>query len=122
MLMMTLIYGVVLYQSSNLIADGSELLLLIPSLAGIVGSIVLPILGAVPDGMMTLSSGLGPGAQSTVGAGVGVLAGSTVMLLTFPWFIAVFFWSSRFLHSTLTLNTTTSQNHRNRECKSRRQP
>jgi len=91
MLMMTTIYGVVLYQSSNLIADGSELLLLIPSVAGLVGSIVLPILGAVPDGMMTLSSGLGPGAQDTVGAGVGVLAGSTVMLLTFPWFIAVSF-------------------------------
>jgi len=91
MLMMTMIYGVVLYQSSNLIADGSELLLLIPSVAGLVGSIVLPILGAVPDGMMTLSSGLGPGAQDTVGAGVGVLAGSTVMLLTFPWFIAVSF-------------------------------
>jgi len=91
LLMMTVIYGVVLYQSSNLIADGSELLLLIPSVAGLVGSIVLPILGAVPDGMMTLSSGLGPGPQDTVGAGVGVLAGSTVMLLTFPWFIAVTF-------------------------------
>ena len=30
---------------------GSELLLLVPSLAGIVGSVVLPILGAVPDGV-----------------------------------------------------------------------
>merc|ERR1719473_697170 len=86
----------ILYQSSNLIADGSELLLLIPSVAGLVGSIVLPILGAVPDGMMTLSSGLGPDAQSTVGAGVGVLAGSTVMLLTFPWFIAVTFGRGEF--------------------------
>lgn len=91
LLLITIIYGVVLYQSSNLIANGSEFLLLVPSLAGIVGSIVLPILGAVPDGMMTLCSGLGPNAQSTVGAGVGVLAGSTVMLLTFPWFIAVTF-------------------------------
>jgi len=89
--LVTIIYGVVLYQSSNLIANGSEFLLLVPSLAGLVGSIVLPILGAVPDGMMTLCSGLGPRdiAQGTVGAGVGVLAGSTVMLLTFPWFIAV---------------------------------
>jgi len=91
LLLVTMIYGVVLYQSSNLIANGSEFLLLVPSLAGIVGSIVLPILGAVPDGMMTLCSGLGPNAQDTVGAGVGVLAGSTVMLLTFPWFIAVTF-------------------------------
>jgi Ca2+/Na+ antiporter len=55
----------------------------------LVGSIVLPILGAVPDGMMTLFSGLGEDAQSEVGIGMGVLAGSTVMLLTFPWFIAV---------------------------------
>lgn len=91
LLVVTIVYGVVLYQSSNLIANGSEFLLLVPSLAGIVGSIVLPILGAVPDGMMTLCSGLGPNAQDTVGAGVGVLAGSTVMLLTFPWFIAVTF-------------------------------
>jgi len=91
LLVVTIVYGVVLYQSSNLIANGSEFLLLVPSLAGIVGSIVLPILGAVPDGMMTLCSGLGPNAQSTVGAGVGVLAGSTVMLLTFPWFIALTF-------------------------------
>jgi len=91
--LVTIIYGVVLYQSSNLIANGSEFLLLVPSLAGLVGSIVLPILGAVPDGMMTLCSGLGERdvAQGTVGAGVGVLAGSTVMLLTFPWFIAVTF-------------------------------
>merc|ERR1719281_187983 len=87
----TLVYAIILYQSSNLISDGSELLLLIPSVAGLVGSIVLPILGAVPDGMMTLCSGLGPDAQTQVSAGVGVLAGSTVMLLTFPWFIAAVF-------------------------------
>jgi len=87
----TLIYSVILYQASNLISDGSEFLLLVPSLAGLVGSIVLPILGAVPDGMMTLCSGLGPDAQNQVSAGVGVLAGSTVMLLTFPWFIAIIY-------------------------------
>ena len=33
-----------------MISDGSELLLLVPSLAGLVGSVVLPVLGAVPDG------------------------------------------------------------------------
>merc|ERR1719230_2263664 len=84
LLFLTLIYAVILYQSSNLISSGSELLLLVPSLAGLVGSIVLPILGAVPDGMMTLFSGLGEDAQSEVAIGMGVLAGSTVMLLTFP--------------------------------------
>jgi len=73
-----------------LISDGSELLMLDPRVRGLVGSVVLPILGAVPDGVMTLFSGLGEDAQKEVSLGVGVLAGSTVMLLTFPWFIAVF--------------------------------
>jgi len=89
LLFLTVVYAVILYQSSNLISGGSELLLLVPSVASLVGSIVLPILGAVPDGTMTLFSGMGPDAQNEVGIGVGVLAGSTVMLLTFPWFIAV---------------------------------
>lgn len=38
-------YGYILMQASNLISDGSELLLLVPSLAGVVGSVVLPVLG-----------------------------------------------------------------------------
>ena len=32
-----------------MISDGSELLLLVPQWAGLIGSIVLPFLGAVPD-------------------------------------------------------------------------
>mmetsp|Transcript_148979 Transcript_148979/g.415139 ORF Transcript_148979/g.415139 Transcript_148979/m.415139 type:complete len:521 (-) Transcript_148979:151-1713(-) len=89
LLFLTVVYAVILYQASNLISGGSELLLFFPPVAGIVGSIVLPILGAVPDGVMVLFSGLGPDAQNQVSVGVGALAGSTVMLLTFPWFIAV---------------------------------
>merc|ERR1719161_628761 len=83
------VYAYVLYTGSNLISDGGELLQLIPSIQGVVGSIVLPILGAVPDGMMVLFSGLGPDAQEQVSVGVGALAGSTIMLLTLPWFLAV---------------------------------
>merc|ERR1719253_678059 len=83
-------YAYVLLTSSGMISDGSELLLLIPSVAGLVGSVVLPTLGAVPDGMMILFSGLGEDAQNEVAVGVGALAGSTVMLLTVTWFIAVF--------------------------------
>jgi len=88
---LTAVYGWVLYTSSGRIAEGSELLLLFPSVAGLVGSVVLPILGAVPDGVMVLFSGMGKieEAQSQVSVGVGALAGSTVMLLTFPWFLAV---------------------------------
>ncbi|CAH0481005.1 unnamed protein product [Peronospora belbahrii] len=84
------VYGFVLYNASNLISDGSELLLLVPSMAGIVGSIVLPVLGAVPDGAIVLFSGMGPNAQEQVSVGVGALAGSTIMLLTIPWALSIY--------------------------------
>lgn len=86
----TVIYGGVLFYSAGLIGDGSELLLLIPSVAGLVGSVVLPVLGAVPDGMMVLFSGIGPReeAQTQLNVGMGALAGSSIMLLTIPWFLA----------------------------------
>jgi len=84
-----LAYGFILMQGANLIKDGSELLLLIPSWSGIVGSIVLPVLGAVPDGAIVLFSGLGPDAQTQLSVGIGALAGSTIMLLTVPWFLSL---------------------------------
>lgn len=71
--------------ASNMISDGSELLLLVPAVAGLVGSVVLPVLGAVPDGAIVLFSGMGDDAQSQLSVGVGALAGSTIMLLTIPW-------------------------------------
>lgn len=83
------VYSYILFYASNLISDGSELLLLVPSLAGLVGSVVLPILGAVPDGCIVLFSGLGPNAQEELSVGVGALAGSTIMLLTVPWFLSI---------------------------------
>eukprot|EP00397_Hematodinium_sp_SG-2012_P011757 GEMP01011905.1.p1 GENE.GEMP01011905.1~~GEMP01011905.1.p1 ORF type:complete len:612 (+),score=88.15 GEMP01011905.1:99-1838(+) len=89
-LFLTCIYGFVLYQASNLISDGSELLLLVPSMAGVVGSIVLPVLGAIPDGLMVLFSGIGDDPAYQLSVGVGTLAGSTIMLLTVPWCVAVY--------------------------------
>lgn len=85
-------YGYVLYYASNLISEGSDLLLLVPSLAGLVGGVVLPLLGAVPDGAIMLFSGLGEveAAQKTLSIGVGALAGSTIMLLTVPWALCVY--------------------------------
>ncbi|KAH9150306.1 hypothetical protein AeRB84_006625 [Aphanomyces euteiches] len=85
-----LVYGYVLFHSSSLISDGSELLLLVPTIAGIVGSIVLPVLGAVPDGAIVLFSGMGPNAQEQLSVGVGALAGSTIMLLTIPWALGIY--------------------------------
>lgn len=85
-------YGYMLFWASNLISDGSELLLLIPQYAGLVGGIVLPVLGAVPDAMMVLFSGVGPleEAQYKIAVGVGALAGSTVMLLCIPWLLSIY--------------------------------
>lgn len=89
MVCLTLVYAYILSWGSNMISDGSELLLLIPSWRDLVGSIVLPILGAVPDGAIVLFSGLGPDAAQQVTVGVGALAGSTIMLLTVPWFLCI---------------------------------
>mmetsp|Transcript_23350 Transcript_23350/g.32619 ORF Transcript_23350/g.32619 Transcript_23350/m.32619 type:complete len:572 (+) Transcript_23350:144-1859(+) len=85
-------YGYVLYFASNMISEGSDLLLLIPSMAGLVGGVVLPLLGAVPDGAIMLFSGLGDieTAQETLSVGVGALAGSTIMLLTIPWALSIY--------------------------------
>lgn len=88
-IMLGMIYGYGLTYAATLISDGSELLLLIPSIAGLVGSVVLPILGAVPDGMIVFFSGMGPDAQNELAVGVGALAGSSVMLLTIPWFLSI---------------------------------
>ena len=82
-------YGYLLYIGSDLISSGSELLLLVPSLADLVGSVVLPVLGAVPDGAIVLFSGLGDDAQAQLDVGIGALAGSTILLLTLPWGVAV---------------------------------
>jgi Ca2+/Na+ antiporter len=88
-------YGYILYFASNLISEGSDLLMLVPSMAGLVGGLVLPLLGAVPDGAIMLFSGLGnvEKAQQTLSVGVGALAGSTIMLLTIPWFLSI--WGGR---------------------------
>jgi hypothetical protein len=75
-------YGYGLARASKNISRGTELLLSIPEYSGLIGSVVLPVLGAVPDGAFILFSGLGPHAQDELSVGVGALAGSTVLLLT----------------------------------------
>lgn len=84
-------YGYLLKTGSSMISDGSELLLLVPSLSGVVGSVVLPVLGAVPDGAIILFSGIGTAAavQQQLTIGVGALAGSTIMLLTVTFFLSI---------------------------------
>ena len=83
-LFLILVYGYILYLSAKLIADGSELLSVVLD-PGLVGGLLLPIMGAVPDAAIVLFSGLGDDAQLQLKVGVGTLAGSTIMLLTVPW-------------------------------------
>lgn len=91
-LIQMLFYGYVLLFAADMIGDGAELLLLVPKYQGLVGSIVIPILGAVPDGMLVLVSGMGSPdvVQKEVAVGMGALAGSTIMLLTVPWFLSIY--------------------------------
>jgi len=87
-LFLMIVYGLILGKASSTIADGSELLLEILN-PGIIGGVVLPILGALPDSMIILFSALGTGTtaqiQAQLAVGVGTLAGGTIMLLTIAW-------------------------------------
>ncbi|KAL6629413.1 hypothetical protein ACP70R_029178 [Stipagrostis hirtigluma subsp. patula] len=86
-LFLVLAYGFLMFKAATYLSAGSELLLEILG-PGIVGGLFLPILGALPDAMLILVSGLSGTkevAQSQVLIGMGLLAGSTVMLLTLLW-------------------------------------
>ncbi|XP_042948770.1 sodium/calcium exchanger NCL-like [Carya illinoinensis] len=81
------VYGSLMFLSATYLSNGSELLLDILG-PGIVGGLFLPILGALPDAILILVSGLSGStatAQSQVSVGMGLLAGSTIMLLTIIW-------------------------------------
>ncbi|XP_058779564.1 sodium/calcium exchanger NCL [Vicia villosa] len=86
-LFLIIVYGFLMYTAATFLSNGSELLLEILG-PGIVGGLFLPILGALPDAMLILVSGLSGSAevaQSQVAVGMGLLAGSTVLLLTIIW-------------------------------------
>ncbi|GAU29648.1 hypothetical protein TSUD_53000 [Trifolium subterraneum] len=86
-LFLIIVYGFLMYTAATFLSNGSELLLEILG-PGIVGGLFLPILGALPDAMLILVSGLSGSpevAQSQVSVGMGLLAGSTVLLLTIIW-------------------------------------
>ncbi|KAK9078214.1 hypothetical protein SSX86_002271 [Deinandra increscens subsp. villosa] len=86
-LFLILVYGYLMFLSATYLSAGSELMLEILG-PGIVGGLFLPILGALPDAMLILVSGLSGSpetAQDQVSVGMGLLAGSTVMLLTVIW-------------------------------------
>ncbi|XP_047316411.1 sodium/calcium exchanger NCL-like [Impatiens glandulifera] len=82
-----IVYGYLMFLAATYLSNGSELLLEILG-PGLIGGLFLPMLGALPDAMLILVSGLSGSsktAQSQVSVGMGLLAGSTVMLLTVIW-------------------------------------
>ena len=82
-----LAYGYLLLTAANLISEGSEELLEVLG-PGLVGGLLLPALGAAPDALIILASGLRgtpEQAQEEVAVGLGVLAGSTILLATAAW-------------------------------------
>ncbi|KAI3525210.1 hypothetical protein L1887_03885 [Cichorium endivia] len=86
-LFLILVYSYLMFLAATYLSAGSELMLEILG-PGIVGGLFLPILGALPDAMLILVSGLSGSpetAQDQVSVGMGLLAGSTVMLLTVIW-------------------------------------
>ena len=101
LIFMMAVYGYILMMASQTISAGSEMLLLMYG-PGIIGGLLIPILGAIPDCAIILISGLGDGTKSEIqnelSVGVGTLVGSTVMLLTVPWAIGVYFGSREWDH------------------------
>ncbi|XP_073287240.1 sodium/calcium exchanger NCL-like [Primulina huaijiensis] len=92
-LFLILVYGYLMFLAATYLSSGSELLLEILG-PGLIGGLFLPILGALPDALLILVSGLSGStetAQSQVSVGMGLLAGSTVMLLTLIWGACVVF-------------------------------
>lgn len=81
------IYGYFMYMGARLLSEGSELLLAVLK-ARLIGGLLLPVLGAFPDSILILVSGIGgtqAEAQEKVLVGIGLLAGSNVFLLTLLW-------------------------------------
>ena len=94
-LLEALVFGYVLLRGAGLLAEGSELLLEVLD-PGIIGGVVLPVLGALPDALIVISSGLKgtvEEAQEQLAVGMGTLAGSTVLLLSLGWGLSV--WLGR---------------------------
>jgi len=84
-LILMVFYGGLLGCAAKFISDGAEMLLDFGFPPSVIGGVVLPVLGAVPDCGIIVASGMGDDAQEKLSVGMGTLAGSTVMLLTIAW-------------------------------------
>ena len=90
LIFMVCVYFTVLLKASMLVVEGSELLILVPAVSGIVGSVIIPLLGTIPEVVLIVFSGLGEDGSEVVSIGVGALAGSTVLMMTVGFFLVIF--------------------------------
>ena len=70
-----LFYAAVLGAAAKFISDGAEMLLDFGFPPSIIGGVVLPVMGAVPDCAIIVASGMGADAQKKLSVGMGTLAG-----------------------------------------------
>ena len=89
LIFLLLVYGLIIIFSSLLMATGSELLIFIPAISGIVGSVIIPIIAQTIDAFIIIFSCIGANAQNELKIGVGALAGATIAILNIGFFIAI---------------------------------
>ncbi|KAI3895509.1 hypothetical protein MKW92_010185 [Papaver armeniacum] len=97
-LFMFVVYEYLLFLGEKCICLGSEIVFQMLG-TGVFGACAFEILGAFPEGMIILVSGLSKSkevAEEKVHTGVGLLAGSTVLLLTLLWGTCVILGKSDF--------------------------
>ena len=86
------VYGILLGMGAKWISEGSDLLLEVWG-PGLVGGLLLPTLGALPDALviaMSVIQSTDPAKlQDDLNVGMGTLVGSNVVLLTIPWSMAL---------------------------------
>ncbi|KAA8526787.1 hypothetical protein F0562_008984 [Nyssa sinensis] len=86
-LFLILVYEYLLFHGESYVASGGERIFKILG-PGVFGGSVFQVLGALPESLILLASGLSntkETAQEYVLTGVGLLAGSTILLLTVLW-------------------------------------
>jgi Ca2+/Na+ antiporter len=88
------LYGYFLGVGAKWISEGSDMLLEVWG-PGVVGGLLLPTLGALPDALviaMSVLQATDPATlQDDLNVGMGTLVGSNVVLLTIPWCMALGF-------------------------------
>ncbi|XP_027342945.1 sodium/calcium exchanger NCL1-like [Abrus precatorius] len=106
-LFLILVYEYLLFHGESYLANGGEQIFKILG-PGIFGASAFHIIGALPESLILLVSGLVSSreiAQEYGFTGVGLLAGSSILLLTVVWGSCVIAGSQEFVHDSLRSNS-----------------